>query len=228
MGISNWYFQELHQYLKSNQQEKNVLCLGYPDLLVSSSFLTSVYELSFVNSIPTDTNEQNIKAWHKSSLDKIFDIIYILNHHNFRPTVFDSIKHRDFEEIVNLNEPLPDIYKNKFNLVIDTGTLEHCFNVGQAFKNMCDAVALNGVILTAAPVTKLNHGYWNFCPLAHRDGFELNGFQIVKQLYVRNNQFIDENTITKKTVPLQLITLVIAKKIQIKEWIWPIQRKYAR
>lgn len=49
---------------------------------------------------------------------------------------FDIQKVRENEIILDLNEELPIMYEKKYDLVIDTGTHEHCFNAGTAFTNM--------------------------------------------------------------------------------------------
>lgn len=62
--------------------------------------------------------------------------------------------------------------KEQYQLVIDTGTLEHCFNVGQAFMNVAVSVSIGGVILQAAPLNRFNHGFWSFSPTADHDFFK--------------------------------------------------------
>ena len=60
--------------------------------------------------------------------------------------------------------------KNKYDLIFDVGTLEHCFNVGQAFKNIMEMTKLGGTIFMAT-ASKINHGFWNFCVLLHTQIF---------------------------------------------------------
>ena len=41
------------------------------------------------------------------------------------------------EIITDLNMPHNSEHQGRYDIVIDTGTLEHCFDVGIAFENMC-------------------------------------------------------------------------------------------
>ena len=56
--------------------------------------------------------------------------------------VFDIYSHLGVEKLMDLNEPLPYEYKEKYDLIFDVGTLEHCFNVSQAFKNITEMTKL--------------------------------------------------------------------------------------
>jgi len=184
MGIDNRYFSDMIEVIKdhlpSTGENRKVLCLGYPDFLVDEQHLVSIFGREFVDNIPEEPMSDAVRAWHKSYLPKIFDPVWILKYFNFDVVIFDIISHRGIEILVDLNESISDVHVEQFDLIIDTGTLEHCFNVGQAFKNICSVVKKDGIFITSAPVSKLNHGYWNFGTIVHKDGFEQNGFEIFK------------------------------------------------
>lgn len=229
MAVSNITYLKMIDVIKqhlSNVENKKVVCLGYPDLLVEERYLTSIYGEAFVKTIPEDKYSEDIRVWHKSSLPKIYDAIFLLNHHGFDVTIFDPVIHRGIETSVDLNEPIDEKFYNQYDLVIDTGTLEHCFNVGQAFKNVCKTVKVGGVFMTAAPMTKLNHGYWNFGTIVHYDGFTQNGFEILDRAFYHRGEELQTGQINPKRIPLKSIATCIAKKTQDIEWTWPIQGKY--
>jgi len=229
MGVSNHTYKKIVDVIKNNLssiKDKKVLCLGYPDLLVDEKTLVSIYGNDFVKSIPEDSCANEIRVWHKSTLPKIYDALYLLEHHGFEVTIFDTFSHRNIETIVDLNEPISEEFFNKFDLIIDTGTLEHCFNVGTAFKNVCSTVKVGGIFMTAAPMTKLNHGYWNFGTIVHYDGFTQNGFEILDRTFYNRGIEIPLEKITPKSIPLKSVATCIAKKIKQQDWIWPIQGKY--
>ena len=230
MGIDNRYFSDLIDVIKNHSspttENRKVLCLGYPDFLVDEEHLISIFGEEFVNKIPEEPMTDAVRAWHKSSLPKIFDPLWILKHFGFESVIFDLISHRGIETIVDLNEPITNLYSEQFDLVIDTGTLEHCFNVGQAFKNICSTVKKDGVFITAAPVSKLNHGYWNFGTIVHADGFTQNGFEILKTSYICRNEIVEPERMTWKNVPAKTSVTTIAKRTTVKNWVWPTQGKY--
>lgn len=228
MGINNFYFKELKEIVDQNFFRKTnlrALCLGYPDLLTDKDFLEECLGKDFVNDLPIDPFPNQVRQWHKMPESFIpYDPIYILNSFGFEVTVFDAVKHRNIETIVDLNDPLTNEFDQKFDLVIDTGTLEHCFNVGIAFKNICQTLKQNGIFMTAAPITKLDHGYWNFGTIVYKDIFSSNGFEIIQQRYFR--QGIELESISRKKVPLLTIVFCIAQRKNIVPWIWPVQEKY--
>jgi hypothetical protein len=53
--------------------------------------------------------------------------------------------------------------------VLDCGTTEHCFNVGQAIINAAHAVKPGGAIFHCFPMCVMNHGFWNASPTAFKD-----------------------------------------------------------
>lgn len=226
MGMDLNYFTTLVKTIKPILSNNiKVLCLGYPDLLVTKDELENLLP-DLAQDIPKDRCEKEIQTWHKRT-HEIYDPMYIFKRWNFDVTIFDAVAHRGIETIVNLNENIDVKYHNQYNLIIDTGTLEHCFNVGTAFKNMCNCCAKDGYIFTAAPLTKINHGYYNFCPILYRDGFSFNGFEIVEQNYIRRGEIVSSESILKnKLLQTKVVNQVIAKKVSIKDWTWPIQGKY--
>jgi hypothetical protein len=230
MGIDNRYFSDVIEVVKnhlpSTVKNRKVLCLGYPDFLVDEQHLISMFNQEFVNNIPEDPMSDEVRGWHKSLLPRIFDPLWIFKHLGFDTVIFDLISHRGIETIVDLNEPISNTYFEQFDLVIDTGTLEHCFNVGQAFKNVCSTIKKGGIFITAAPISKLNHGYWNFGTNVHADGFTQNGFEILKTTYTCRSGVVEPELMTWKTVPTKTAVTTIAKRTVVTDWVWPTQGKY--
>ena len=230
MGIDNRYFSDMIKVIKDQLpftgENRKVLCLGYPDFLVDEQHLISIFGQEFVDTIPEEPMSDAVRVWHKSTLPKVFDPIWIFKYFNFDVVIFDLIAHRGIETLVDLNEPISDVHAEQFDLIIDTGTLEHCFNVGQAFKNICLTVKKGGVFMTAAPVSKLDHGYWNFGTIVHKDGFEQNGFEILKTTYTCKNDIVEPQRMNWKHLPVKTAVTTIAKRISVKDWVWPTQGKY--
>jgi hypothetical protein len=83
-------------------------------------------------------------------------------------TKIDSLDHSDYEGasvITDLNQPLPQILKNKYTAVFDGGTLEHVFNFPQAIKNCMDILEVGGHFLSITPTNnQCGHGFYQFSP----------------------------------------------------------------
>ena len=142
--------------------------------------------------------------------------------------IVDIVASREVERIVDLNYPLPSDLRDRFALVIDPGTIEHCFNCGQAQKNLAESVTLDGYIFTVGPLNMYNHGFTHStrqCTLISmakmalrssifsRDPSTLSLFQL--NTTQRFNEAPESSSIG-----------AIVKKVQRRPIVWPTQTKY--
>lgn len=65
---------------------------------------------------------------------------------------------------LDLGRPLPQNLRERFGTVVDSGTLEHVFDLAQAFANVHELVHTGGTIIHIAPLTWHDHGFVNFTP----------------------------------------------------------------
>jgi hypothetical protein len=94
-----------------------------------------------------------------------------------------SVDASDYEQATHIhdfNQPLPASLANRFSVVHDGGTIEHVFNIQQAFKNCMEMVRVNGHFIQVNEANNyMGHGFWQFCPeLIYRIFSRENGFQI--------------------------------------------------
>lgn len=86
----------------------------------------------------------------------------------FETSLVESIDYSNYENpsiTHDLNKPIPENLKNKFDTVIDSGTLEHVFNFPQAIKNCSELLKKNGQILHILPANNFSgHGFYQFSP----------------------------------------------------------------
>jgi SAM-dependent methyltransferase len=146
-------------------------------------------------------------------------------------TVVDAAVLRGMERIVDLNQPLPQDLARSFDLVVDTGTCEHCFNVAQAFVNACEALAAGGMLVHAAPMTRINHGFWSFNPTVYPDFFEDNGFDLQMLTGVTGTiregfRPFNVDAFRRFEAPPEAALYVIAQRREVRPLKWPVQRKY--
>lgn len=99
--------------------------------------------------------------------------------------------------IWDLNHPIPENQKLKYNLVTNHGTTEHVFNVYQSFKNIHDLTSPNGIMIHALPFQGyVNHGFYNFQPCFYEDLALENNYEILeKNVVVQSNTNSFESTI---------------------------------
>jgi len=108
--------------------------------------------------------------------------------------VVDSIDASDFEGanlIHDLNEPIPDAWKGKYDLVFDGGCLEHVCNFPEAIRGGMEMVKVGGHFLAAAPANNFcGHGFYQFSPeLYFRRFAPANGFVVRELVLVEQGVF---------------------------------------
>ena len=209
MGIMNHHLRKISQCLRASNADSHLRLafLGYPDVALSKDVVVE----AFGEQIESDYSNG-------------YDLVNMLKDaYDCSITIFDVAQHRGMEQILDLNEPLPENLCQAFDLVIDSSCLEHCFNVAQAFKNICEMTAVTGYVITIAPIYLFNHGYYNISPIMHQDGFEHNGFELISQNLINNNGEVVTGFSPKKTPPRQIFILSTAKKICQQTFRWPLQ-----
>ena len=95
-------------------------------------------------------------------------------------TVVDVSAYEGADTIHDLNAPIPDSLADRFNAVIDSGSLEHIFNFPVAVSNLMRMVRVGGSIFMTTPANNLcGHGFYQFSPeLMFRVFTAENGFEL--------------------------------------------------
>jgi hypothetical protein len=94
-----------------------------------------------------------------------------------------SVDASDYEQathIHDMNHGLPENLRERYSVVHEGGTIEHVFNIPQAFKNCMEMVRLGGHLIQVNVANNyMGHGFWQFSPeLIYRVFSPENGFQI--------------------------------------------------
>jgi hypothetical protein len=131
------------------------------------------------------------------------------------------------EAVADLN--YANAIRDEYDLVIDAGTTEHCFNVGQAIVNASGAVKIGGRILHTNPVSMGNHAFYNFCPTLMVDFYQANGFK-VEGLELRDDmgegRLVDFKPQERFNLGNNWAMYCLAKREERKPLKYPIQGKY--
>ena len=88
--------------------------------------------------------------------------------------------------IHDLNLPIPSTLEQSVDVVIDSGTLEHIFNVPVAIANCMKLVRRGGTVFIASPANNMcGHGFYQFSPeLLFRVFNDANGFLLTRLVLV--------------------------------------------
>lgn len=216
MALEDIHLEALVRYVPKGE----IYLYGYPDLLVNKERLKNAPALA--------KESAEIARWHGFD-GEVFDTHAVLESLGYAPTYFDIHASRGREIEVDLNQPLGfEAAKG----VLDLGTSEHCFNIGQVFKTTAVLVEMGGVVVHANPLSMVNHGFWNVSPGAYQDFYEANGFKTLAHLAywgpLKERQLRDISDIVYKRFPppQESMQLFIAKRVEYVPFSWPMQRKY--
>lgn len=96
----------------------------------------------------------------------------------------DCSDFEDAEIVADLNQPVTDDLQNRFDLIIDGGTVEHVFDVRQSLKNIAQMLKPGGRAVHITPTNNyVNHGFIQCSPTLFIDYYVANGFTDL-QVYV--------------------------------------------
>ena len=214
-----------------------LLSQGYPDLVVKPETLDSLLGEGFSADLEEHSDAEGIKKFKsRAGVDGVraFETKSLFGKLNIDIKCTDHRVIRGDEIVADLNEPLDRNQVGMFDIVLDPGTIEHCFNVGTAMVNAASSVKVGGFIVHQNPLTKINHGFFNFSPTFFFDFYLSVGFEIVFMKAVikdaENETFslVDlppTQKIDVRNVP-DCTILTAAQRKEEKAFSWPIQTKY--
>lgn len=240
MAIDRFFLRLIKESIdhlrKVGKTEIRCLELAYPDLIVSEQDIAELFGPEVAKDLPVRPDSEGILRLHSMTgrLPAVFETHTLFERIGLTIEVIDIAVNRGMERIVDLNDPLPADLHQRFDLLIDTGTLEHCFNVGQAFKNTCEAMRLGGVIVHGAPLNRFNHGFWSFNPTLYYDFLGDNGFHILWLKGVQagpgvKTQVFDLPPFTRfNEAPAGSAIVGAFARTEIRPIVWPVQRKYRK
>ena len=211
-----------------------ICCLGYPDVMVSESQARQILGDDIASRLAYRPDSAEIVAWHglQADLDRVIDAESLFAAMGLRPTVIDLVASRGGERIVNLNDPLPADLAGSFDVVLDAGTMEHCFNVGQAIRNILEMAKVGGFVIHQNPMTMINHGFYNFSPTFYHDFYGQNGHQLVAPISGVSANGVEASALALShikrvmSVGTASMILCVARKKHGAAPIWPTQSKY--
>ncbi len=204
----------------------SILCLGYPDLLVDPAEIRGTY---------TERDDADkIRQWHRWS-GPVYDTEEVLRDELglLEIEFADVVAHRGPERLVDLNQYVE--WGRTYDVVLDGGTAEHCFNIGQVFDNIHRAVGK--FVIHVNPLNMINHGFWNVSPTAYHDFYDQNGYIIMSAgvMYghpdTRYYDNLNEKAMVGRFQPhkvVEMTNLFVAEKVRgdTGPAVWPVQHKY--
>lgn len=237
MALENLSFIELIKASRNFKGPVKLLSLGYPDLLVQEAVMQQmaqeIWGAPMTNFETTKLAEdgESISRWHRWK-EPIYDTTEVLRRFYIYPEYIDIHASRGVERVVDLNVE-SSLGPTSYDIILDPGTLEHCFNIGVAWKNVWSSLKTGGYLIHTNPVTMMNHGFYNLNPTAYHDVYTQNGGELLtcKGLVgpLDGRQSVDLPPTSRfMTGDHEITSLIVAKKTIEQEFKWPTQTKYLK
>lgn len=118
----------------------------------------------------------------------------------------DSIDCSSYESatiIHDMNNPIPDNLKNKYDYIYDGGTIEHIFNIAQVIDNISDMLSIGGIFCSVTVNNNFSgHGIYQFSPEFFMSAFsEKYGMKVLDMYLAEVNtvheQWINVNSLSQ-------------------------------
>jgi hypothetical protein len=214
---------------------RKMLCLGYPDMLVTEAQLSSILGAEAASGLTYRDDSASIVRWHKldGQISRIAETRSVLGTLGIESDFVDIVASRGFETVIDLNQPAPAELRGQYDIVYDGGTMEHCFNVGQVMSNICSFARVGGFIVHVNPINYYNHGFFNFNPTFYHDWYTQSGNAIVSPFYVLFGPVLSAeigavDATAAFRAPERAALMVVAAKNSAEEPAWPMQSKYLK
>ena len=173
MGVHHYSFRQLCRCVQTN------LTSDKGKILTLSKYVFPSYRDCVKNAeevgIPLIIDEKFLDD--KYSIDKV-----ILKGLGFSQVdTMDYSVYEGADIAHDLNLPIPDEHKEKYDFVLDAGTIEHVFDLPQVLKNVFDALKIGGIFFFDTPYWyHPHHGYYNCSPELFEDYFQANKWKILR------------------------------------------------
>lgn len=139
-------------------------------------------------------------------------------------TTTDSMDASDYEDatiIHDLNLPVPKELHERFDCIIDGGTVEHVFHIPNAIESCMRMLRTGGHYIAFTPANnQMGHGFYQFSPELYFSAFSgMNGFEMQQMLIHSAAGWLEvsDPKVVKSRVTLDssgpMMLAVIAKKV---------------
>jgi SAM-dependent methyltransferase len=163
MGIGPGAFEQLVDLSRRFRPTGRSLMLGRQAFRMGHGAKRSVTDPAVYQRI-LDTHKAGVEASTLAQDDHFAEAM-------FEGLGFTGIESLDYSPYQNathvwdLNQPVPQDWHGQFDFIFDGGTLEHVFNIPQAFANVFNMLSPEGVFVGTNPFNGFpSHGMYQFSP----------------------------------------------------------------
>lgn len=235
MAFSAYSLGLVKQWAAMKPKGARIVCLGYPDMLVAPVDLGRILDCAH-DIVPVRADSASILAWHGLQGNQVMggmvaESDWVLRRLGLDPTYVDVHEARGGEFRQDLNFVLHPDLAERFDIVYDAGTLEHCFNVAGAVANVLAMAKVGGFIYHGNPHNVGNHGFFNFCPTFYHDFYTQNGHELITpgcEVLLDGAPVGVLPSVGRYRLTLERETWLMARVVKKHDRaaVWPTQTKY--
>ena len=162
---------------KRREFSGSVLTLG-----VQNVFMTQDQFEKLAHSLSYNLNPAPTKLTKLPLIEGQITCEYALLRLGFSDVVAtDANDFEDADFLFDLNdEKVPDVHRGVYDLVIDSGTLEHVFHLPNALRNVVNFASDGGRVIHLSPSSNhIDHGFYMFSPTLFWDFYSVNEQEII-------------------------------------------------
>lgn len=205
-----------------------VASMGYPDIIAPIYMIERILGDKMAGIIYRGDSEaictrHGIEQRLIPDAESFFDLM------GCKLTVYDVVKERGCEVICDLNKRLDPILRAfNYDMVLDVGTMEHCFNIAQAAFNMAGMLKHGGIIIHDNPFNMGNHGFYGMNPTWYSDFYSANGFTLLECRLSKAEKGAPVPQTKRFTfLEMEASVFAVARRDEVKRLVFPVQSKYA-
>ena len=217
------------------QRGAKIAALGYPDIIAPLPVIRELLGELKYSMLRFRMDSEKICKWHGLEMHEIPDSESFFELFGAHLDVFDIYPTRGTEIICDLNNPFPEKVGGGgsplgyYDFVLDIGTLEHCFNIGQAALNAAGLLKQGGIIFHSNPYVSGNHGFYGLNPTWYADFYTQPGFELMwVKLKAKGQYEAMDVPLTKRfrVDSADIDIFAAAKRTEIRAVTYPMQHKY--
>ena len=168
----------------------------------------------------------------------LWEVAKVFWHTFLQPQTMTAIDFHGTGQALKLDLNNPIDLQRKFHVVMNQGTVEHVFNVAQAFKTIHDHTLPGGLMVHGLPFTGwVDHGFYSFNPTFYWDLAAANGYQLLVMLYaevkplklvqLQTREQVLEMAKNKQLGENSLLYAVLRRPAEIRPFNIPLQGYYS-
>jgi hypothetical protein len=200
MGILPRHIHLLSLERSNHPIKGNVLTLGQQAVYATLDGVRSLMKSHNISprELPDSFDTKNkIPSWNETYMRRFTNAQTVLTLLGAdKISVADCSSYENPDYLVDLNNPIDSGLSDKFDVILDVGTLEHIFDIPTALSNLIKMIKNGGQIILILPASGcIDHGFYSFSPSLLFDFFEKNGFYNFSCYLLEGSQF----SVMKKT-----------------------------